>query len=271
MSHIFFRKELEGVATFWRIMRRDGVTLGFTSHDRDMYFDGIVHRAAPGMVPSAIRKSGDLSPDSAEVQGVLSHSSIRADDLAIGRFDAARIAVGAVDWETLDRAIIYEGSLGSITQEGGSFAAELISAKAKLDIDFVPRTSPTCRAQFCGPGCTLTAQRFSAEAALSVSDSISNTVKFSGLEEHLYSHGELRWLDGPYCGIRSQIIDVSSLGFTIDTPVPSTLETGTRARLTQGCDHLLKTCSERFGNAVNFQGEPFLPGNDLLARYPLPQ
>ncbi|MEO0871962.1 MAG: phage BR0599 family protein, partial [Pseudomonadota bacterium] len=24
---------------------------------------------------------------------------------------------------------------------------------------------------------------------------------------------------------------------------------------------------DRFGNAHNFRGEPFLPGNDLLARY----
>ena len=29
------------------------------------------------------------------------------------------------------------------------------------------------------------------------------------------------------------------------------------------------TCAARFGNAVNFQGEPFLPGNDMLAQYPV--
>jgi len=30
----------------------------------------------------------------------------------------------------------------------------------------------------------------------------------------------------------------------------------------------METCSARFGNAVNFRGEPYLPGNDLLTRYP---
>lgn len=30
MSRIFFKDELEGVATFWRIDRRDGCVLGFT-------------------------------------------------------------------------------------------------------------------------------------------------------------------------------------------------------------------------------------------------
>ena len=53
MSRVFFRAPLEAMATFWRVRRRDGVTLGLTSHDRDLWFDGIVHRAAPGMVPSA--------------------------------------------------------------------------------------------------------------------------------------------------------------------------------------------------------------------------
>jgi hypothetical protein len=46
------------------------------------------------------------------------------------------------------------------------------------------------------------------------------------------------------------------------------LTPGTRALLRQGCDHTLQTCHARFGNAINFQGEPFVPGNDLLARYP---
>jgi|GEM_PF-6257398 len=31
----------------------------------------------------------------------------------------------------------------------------------------------------------------------------------------------------------------------------------------------LQTCAQRFANAVNFRGEPFVPGNDLVARYPV--
>ena len=44
--------------------------------------------------------------------------------------------------------------------------------------------------------------------------------------------------------------------------------TGALVELTQGCDKLLATCAGRFGNAVNFRGEPWLPGIDLLTRYP---
>jgi len=53
----------------------------------------------------------------------------------------------------------------------------------------------------------------------------------------------------------------------LDRPLVTGTAIGTRAELRAGCDHTIATCSSRFGNAINFRGEPFLPGNDLLARY----
>jgi hypothetical protein len=38
-------------------------------------------------------------------------------------------------------------------------------------------------------------------------------------------------------------------------------------RLWQGCDKRLVTCSQRFANAVNFRGEPHVPGGDILTRF----
>ena len=36
MSEVYGEDRLATRAFFWRIERRDGVTLGFTSHDRDL-------------------------------------------------------------------------------------------------------------------------------------------------------------------------------------------------------------------------------------------
>lgn len=271
MSRVFNRAELEATATFWRIRRRDGVTLGLTSHDRDLWFDGVVHRAAPGMLPSAIRRTADLTPDSAEVQGALTHDSIAAADLASGRFDGAAVEIGVVDWETLDRAVLYRGEIGGVAEEAGSFGAELRSAKADLDADSVPRTSPTCRAQFCGPGCTLSAARFTHEAVAGAVDLEANRVAFAGGPAAAQMRqGSLRWLSGPQAGITMQVNGADEAGLILDLPLDPALAAGARALLREGCDHTLATCHERFGNAANFQGEPFVPGNDLLARYPVP-
>ena len=269
MTRVVYRQALEGVATFWRIRRRDGVTLGLTSHDRDLWFDGVRHRAAPGMLPSAIRRSSDLAPDSAEVHGALTHDSISAIDLAAGRFDGAGVEIGVVDWETLERAVLYRGEIGGVTEEAGRFGAELISAKAALEADLVPRTSPTCRARFGGPGCTLSLVRFTHEAELAAVDPAANRVSFAGGPPFAdLRQGGVRWIDGPQAGMTMEVVSATADGLVLDAPLDPALAAGSRALLCEGCDHTLETCAQRFANAANFQGEPFVPGNDLLARTP---
>ena len=267
MSRVFYAGEAECLATFWRIYRRDGLALGFTSHNRDLWFGGILHRAAPGMVPSAVRRSAGLEPDLADVEGVLSHDAIAPHDLAEGRFDEASVVIGVVDWETYENAALYRGTIGTVSDEGHSFSAQLRSAKALLDSSPVPRTSPTCRAQFCGPGCTLPAARFTHDVRVAHTDPAHNRVTLTGGPgAAAMADGWLRWLDGPHAGLTMLIVESDAGGIMLDAPLSPAVEPGMRAWLREGCDHTIRTCADRFSNAVNFQGEPFLPGNDLLIR-----
>ena len=275
-NRVWFTQPLETVATWWRILRRDGVTLGFTTHDRDLWLDGVNHRAAPGMTPSAIRRSADFEPDSAEIAGALSHDSITDADLALGRYDGARVLVGIADWESGAAHLLYRGTIGAVSEEAGAFSAQLVSRKSELQLDPVPRTSPFCRAAFCGPGCTLSAARFEHEVVVGAVDEAANTVTFavspdsSPVDPALLAGGTVRWFDGPHAGATMGIAAVNGAALVLDTQMAPGIAAGQRARLRQGCDHTLETCAARFANAVNFQGEPFVPGNDLLARYPSP-
>lgn len=269
MTRVWFATELETIATFWRIERGDGVTLGFTSHDRDLWFDGVRHLAAPGMVPSAIRRSTAFEPDSAEMQGALDHAAIRADDLASARFDGARVSVGVVDWESGEAAVLFSGSIGTVSEDGSGFSAELLSRKAELAHEIVPRTAPTCRAEFCGPGCTLSPNRFTVEAVVVDVDAARGALRLqSPAPAPNLVEGSLRWVDGPQAGVPVRIVGVGDGEWLmLDRPVAPAIAAGQRAIVMEGCDHTLETCAGRFANAVNFQGEPFLPGNDLLTRY----
>lgn len=270
MTRLWFAKELETVASYWRIFRRDGVVLGFTSHDRNLAFDDIVHLTAPGMIPSAIRRSADLDPDSAEVRGALSHRAIRAAEVAAGRFDGARIEMGLVDWESLESRSLYDGTMGAISQEGESFTAELQSLKIVLNHDPLPKTSPTCRAAFCGPGCTLSPARFTHEAIIAAIDFADNAVTLStGPGPALLLDGHLRWVDGPQAGLSTAVAAIDGSRLVLDRLIDPDALPGSRVEAREGCDHRLETCAGRFGNAKNFRGEPFLPGNDLLTRYPV--
>lgn len=270
MSRIWFTQPLETVATFWRVSRRDGVTLGFTSHDRELWFDGVLHRAAPGMAPSAIRRTAGLDEDSAEVAGALSHDSVTAADLAAGRYDGARVRIGLIDWESQTRETVWIGSIGAITEEEGGFTAELASRKAELLQTPVPRTSPACRAAFCGPGCNLNPGFYTHDAVVTAGDVEAGTVTIAcdAAPDRLLG-GTLRWLGGAQAGSVARIHEGTGGALLLEPP-PRADATGQRAIVREGCDHRLPTCAERFDNAANFRGEPFLPGNDLLVRYPAP-
>lgn len=270
MSRVFFQTALETVATYWRIYRRDGVTLGFTTHDRDLWFGGICHQAAPGLLPSAIRRTASLQPDSAEIQGALTHDSINAEDIRAGRYDGAFLEAGVVDWENFDQAAIYSGEIGNIAREGNRFEAELVSVKTVLETDLVPRTSPMCRADFCGAGCGLSANRFTQEARITAVDRDTNrlTLNLTTAPSALLD-GTVRWIDGTQAGQFQTVSEASAEGLLFDTPLPDEAAVGGRVLVMQGCDHSITTCHHRFNNAANFRGEPFLPGNDLMARYPV--
>lgn len=267
---VFFDRELDTVATFWRIYRRDGAALAFTSHDRDLSFGGIRHLAAPGMIPAAIRLTAELASDSAEVQGALHHDSIGEADLAAGLFDEAAIEIGAVDWTSLNHHTLYTGQIGRIEDDSTQFAAELRSTKSLLDQDLVPRTSPTCRAEFCGRGCGLSAVRFTSVLALAGIDLETNRVRFASRDGERHVDGRVRFVAGPQTGVAFGVVDAEGEWLALDRPLVPGTPLGTRAELREGCDHTIATCAERFGNAANFRGEPFLPGNDLLARYGQP-
>ncbi|WP_369026592.1 DUF2163 domain-containing protein [Qipengyuania sp. RANM35] len=271
MSRIFFERELDTAAAWWRIYRSDGVTLGFTTHDRDLLFDGVLHRAAPGMLPSAIRKTVGFTDDESEVEGAISHAAIREEDLVAGRYDGARVESGIVDWQSLETATLHGGSIGSVSQEGGKFAAQLRSAKADLDVDPVPLSSPTCRASFCGPECALNPLDHETRTTIWSVDPDANRITTEEADHSGYSFGTVTFLDGTMAGLSARIIATSQVGLNLDRPVDPALATGARVKLREGCDKTIATCAGRFDNACNFRGEPFLPGNDMLAQYPMPR
>ena len=262
------RDTLATQAFFWRIERRDGVTLGFTSHDRDLQLDGVALRSAPGIRPAALRLTTDIAGDGAQMDGALTHDAISADDLATGRFDGAAVDVGTIDWQSGEARVLFSGSIGETEAGAEGFSAQLRSLKAALEFDPVPRTSPGCRARFCGPGCNLSPVRFTAETVVIAIDPAADAIALAGIAPADFVFGEVRWLDGAAVGLRHAIIARDDDLLILDSSLPAGVVEGTRAQVRQGCDRTIATCAARFGNALNFRGEPFLPGNDLVARYP---
>lgn len=263
-------KELVTLAFCWRLERRDGVALGFTSHDRDLAIDGLVYRAAPGMLPSSISLSDGFDVDSLDVEGALTADAISAADLAVGRWDGAALSIFVVDWEdpAAERIAIARGELGDVSVKGEAFAAELRGPTALLERPVVEQTSPECRAQLGDKRCRVDmAGRVRVTRIAAVLDEAVVEVE-SAAAGNAYAYGRLRWIGGANSGLESLVLSSEGVRLTLAEAPEQAAAIGDLVEIAEGCDRSLATCSARFGNALNFRGEPHLPGFDLLTRYP---
>lgn len=252
----------------WRLERRDGVTIGLTSHDRPLEVDGLRYMSSPGITPSAIQRGGDGSSELADVQGALSSAAISEEDLDAGRWDGATLLLHLTEWT--DPAVLWlelaRGTLGSIEQNGASYNVALRGGGALLERPVAPVTSPTCRARLGDKACRVDLRRHQELAR--VGGIADDAVTFAGVVPGLYPFGEVRWLGGANAGLVQMIVDQEGDVLFLAEPPPFAVAPGTLALLTQGCDKRLETCAARFTNTANFRGEPHLPGMDLLTRYP---
>ena len=258
---------MSGVSTLtlcWRIERRDGVTIGLTAHDRDVVVDGLTYRAAPGMTPSAIVRDDTLDAPAMTVEGALSHAAIAERDLRAGRYDGARVAVFAVNWERPGAPVpVANGRIGTVEMGRGSFAAELLGGEVRLEAPVVEATSPGCRATLGDRRCRV---------AMRGRRKMVGVTRVEGERVVLpadagFARGRLRWIGGANGGLSAFIVAADAGSVTLETP-PHFEGAGALVELSEGCDGTLATCRDRLDNVANFRGEPHLPGIDLLTRYP---
>ena len=260
--------ELTSIALCWRVERKDGAGIAFTTHDRELLSEGDAYRAAPGMVPAAVTRSLGLEPHSGEARGVMSADALEAGDLALGRWDGAGVRLTAVDWQASDVETIQllGGEIGSVSIDGESFTADLRGAAARLEEPVCPATSAECRAHFGDKKCRVDLAGRTVSARV-VSANDGELVVDQALDDR-FVLGRLRFMSGANCGLTNVVLAVSGAGMTLRDLPRAPVEAGCRVELREGCDKRFETCVSRFQNAVNFRGEPHLPGTDLLTRYP---
>lgn len=259
---------LTSIAFCWTAERSDGAGVGLTSHDRTIEFGGVTFRPNPAITPAAISRELGLAPHASEVSGALSGDAISAEDLIAGRWDGARIALVAVDWINTegDAVQLLKGSIGEVTIEDERFTAELRGAASILDQPLCPTTSPECRAEFGDQRCRVDLAGRTLRARV-MSAAGSELILDSAIDER-FLFGRIRFVSGANCGWGSRILAVAGTTVQLRDIPRAPVVPSSKVKLQEGCDKRLATCSGRFANAANFRGEPHLPGNDLLTRYP---
>lgn len=262
--------ELTTLAFCWRVERRDGLVLGFTSHDRDLWVEGLAYRASPGMRPSAVSLSDGFDAAALEVGGALTGAAISERDLMAGRWDGAGVELFWVDWEAPEagRVPVARGTIGDVSMRGNGFEAELKGPQAALERPAVELTSPECRASLGDKRCRVDMSGRARVTRIVAVEGEDVVELASAAPGSAYAYGRLRWIKGANSGLESAIRASDGVRLSLREAPPFAPQVGDLIEIVEGCDKRLETCSGRFANAVNFRGEPHLPGIDLLTRYP---
>jgi uncharacterized phage protein (TIGR02218 family) len=267
------------LARCWIVARRDGITLGFTDHDRDLIVDGVTCRAATGFTASEATSRFDLSVDGSEISGAFSDDALTEADLAAGRYDAAGITTWLVDWSDVSlRVLIARGTLGEVRRQGQAFTAELRGLADALAQDSGRLYTARCGADLGDNECriNLGSSAFRGSGAVTATEAVS-IVAVSGLDgfaEGWFTAGRLSWTDGANVGLAVEVkqhrITGSAVRLSLWQTMPEPIAAGDGFSITAGCDKSFATCRDRFANVANFRGFPQIPGNDFIISYPLP-
>ncbi len=125
-----------------------------------------------------------------------------------------------------------------------------------------------CRAEFGDRRCRMNLAQRTSVARISSIDGEVLELDIAETSVNGWGNGSLVWLDGENAGLHGLIQASDGTRVTLTAPPHFEVEPGACVRIVEGCDKRFETCRDRFGNALNFRGEPHLPGMDLLTRYP---
>lgn len=265
-----------GVTTLcwcWRVERSDGAVAGFTDHDEDLSFDGVTYRARGGFQPGEIRSELGFSVDAASVAGALDGEALSEADLARGAYDGARVTCLRVDWSAPeDRATVWTCEIGETRRGEAFFEAELRGLSHRLTQTTGRVYSRRCDAELGDARCGKELGGGAFTGAGSVTEAIgARAFRVSGLETFArgwFARGRLKWTGGANAGAAFDVEAHRAGLIELETAPPFPVAPGDTFSVVAGCDKRLSTCREKFVNAANFRGFPFMPGNDALLAGP---
>ncbi|SIS92134.1 DUF2163 domain-containing protein [Phaeovulum vinaykumarii] len=269
----------EGTTTLawcWRITRADGVSFGFTDHDRSLSFDGTDFEPESGLTASEVRSGSDLSVDAQDAQGVLTSDRITETDILDGHWDNATVEVWRVNWSApAQRALLRRGAIGQIRRGRLAFIAEVRSLAHVLGQTVGRTFQANCDAALGDTRCGINAEApIYTGTGTVVALRRDRAFTMEGLQAYAagwFSYGRIQWTSGANAGRQAEVLshvllDGVAVLTLLEAPVRAISE-GEAFTIRAGCDKSFATCRAKFANVANFRGFPHIPGQDAVLRY----
>jgi uncharacterized phage protein (TIGR02218 family) len=255
------------IANCWKLTRRDAVVIGFTDHDRNVVFDDVTYYAASGFTPSAIASNSELAVDHLDVEGVLDNENITEGDIKAGLYDFAEIEIFIVNYENLTQGalILRTGWLGEVKYSRSKFVAEVRGLLQNLSQNIGELYSPSCRAKLGDLRCKIDIEDFTYSGSITAVVSNQIFIDSTRSEDNgWFNGGEITFTSGNNDGLKMEVKGFRDKQITLMLPMPYDVENSDTYSIIAGCDKSFDTCIAKFNNAINFRGEPHVPGIDKM-------
>jgi uncharacterized phage protein (TIGR02218 family) len=258
------------------LIRRDGTRIGITDHDADLLIDATLFEANGGFEASALEAEAGLATGGGEITGTLSSDRIAATDIEAGLYDGAELRAYLVDWQApaLD-FLIDVATLGEIRRRDGAFVAETRNAFHALDQEQGRIYSANCSAELGDARCgvMLAGPPFRISGVVESTDG-RHSLTAAAVDNAvvgLFTRGIVKFASGANAGL-SVVVKSHLAGgeLVFWQGLVRDLLPGDAFEVTAGCDKRFSTCRDRFANAVNFRGFPFIPAPEFVLAYARP-
>ncbi len=250
-----------------RLERKDGQVLCWSEHDVEIRVDGEVYQPKVALMGSAVTHQATLAVDGGEIYGLLDDNQMTEQDILAGIYDGAEMLLFWVDAEAPDagKLVLLAGTWGEVQWQAGQFMVEIRGIGQRLQQQFVESYSPTCRARFGDARCGVHVVPLTVTRTVASAVSRSQwTMQEQEVQDGFYNYGTVRWLTGANAGLSMEVKWQQGQHVTLVMPMPYAIMSGDTLELSPGCDKRFSTCQQRYQNAVNFRGEPHVPGTQRL-------
>jgi len=266
------------------IARNDGQLFGFTSADEPLVLDitawghagetAFAFTASQGLNVSSIAYSAGLEVDNLELSTLDDGTLFTHDDVRAGRWNGARFRLLRYRHDlpapTLadDVQVTLRGELGEVTLGDTTVTVELRSLAQRLQQPVGIVSSKTCRSRLGATGsgqCNkdLTAFTHAGLAVTAVASTQQFTAAAATQADDYFGEGTVTFTSGALAGTTHKVRSFSAGVFTLVLPAALAIGVGDTFTAVAGCrKRLTEDCKTKFGNVINFQGEPHRPTTD---------
>lgn len=280
-------EHISTLCTCLKITRQDGTTFSVTSADINVVISGVTlgsgdvldgtYLAIHGLDVSAVVSSAGLAVDNLELSVIPEDGDESLElDLQTGKFDNARFVLFECNYLSPSDGVnvIKRGSTGEAQINRGVYTIEFRGLKQALQQLLGAVTSKTCRYRLgvndtyrsrCPVVIATFTEAVSVTAVTSRYVFTINTVK----PDDWSGEGLIRFLTGENAGYECHVKSLVAGVVTLKQPAPFTITVGDTAQHVAGCrKRFEEDCRDKFNVAIDFGGEPHLPGIDHITAVP---